>query len=233
MAAPKFKLGEMLIQAGLIDQNQLMHALERQKMWGGKLGSNLVYLGFVKEEQLMTFLSQKLMIASVTLSNYNVSPEVLKTLSLEQAEKYCVLPLALEGKSLSLAMTDPSDLTAISELQFACGKTIKPFVALEGSIKNAINRYYRSVEPVKEPEMPAFTPIEVVRASTEMVLTHMDPPPAKAAPAAGPPPPAEVKAKTAGFPTEAVLRATVKLLIRKGIITYEELKEEVKKEEGH
>lgn len=233
MAQPKFRLGEILIQAGIIDQNQLMHALERQKMWGGKLGSNLVYMGYVKEEQLMDFLSQKLMIPSVNLSKVNISPEVLKILSLEQVEKYCVLPLAIEGKSLSLAMADPSDLTAVSELQFATSKTIKPYVALENSVKDAINRYYRAVETVKEPEMPVFTPIEVVKADTEMVLTHIDPPKAKVSPPPTSPPATEAKTKAPGFPTEAVLRATVKLLIRKGIINYEELKEEVKKEEGH
>lgn len=233
MAQPKFKLGEMLIQAGIIDQNQLMHALERQKMWGGKLGSNLVLLGFVQEEQLMSFLSEKLMIAAVNLNKVAVSPEALKVLSLEQAEKYCVLPFEVKGKNLSLAMADPSDLSTVSELQFATNMTINPYVALEKTIREAINRYYRSVETAQEPETPALSPIEVVRTESEMVLTHIETPKTPTQPTAPPSISAEPKAKTSTFPTEAVLRATVKILIRKGIITYEELKEEVKKEEGH
>jgi type IV pilus assembly protein PilB len=232
MVQTKFKLGEMLIQAGIIDQNQLMHALERQRMWGGKLGSNLVQLGFVKEEQLMDFLSQKLMIPGVSLSKITVPPEVLKILSLEQVEKFCVLPLEIKGKTLSLAMADPADLQTLSALQFATGLTIKPFVALETSIREATNRYYRGVETQKVTMMPELSPIEVIKSDTEMVLTHIEPPKTPPPPSTAPAPPAEVKSKSSPFPTEAVLRAAVKLLIRKGIITYEELKEEVKKEEG-
>ena len=103
-------------------------------------------------------------------------------------------------------------------------------MALETSIKKAIYRYYHTLEVPQESAPPEIAPIEVIESDTEMILTHIDHKP-PLSPSATPPTEAN-QPRTSEFPTEAVLKAAVKILIRKGVITYEELKEEVKKEEG-
>jgi hypothetical protein len=150
------KLGDMLKEAGLIDEFQLETALSHQRNWGGKLGAVLISLAFVKEEDLSRVIAQKLQIPYINLFKPEVPSEVFKLIKPETAKKYLVLPVKKEGTALVLAMLDPYDIEAMDEIRFITGCTIKPSLVLESEIKDAIRKYYDGETVVRKPELSPF-----------------------------------------------------------------------------
>src|SRR5688572_10071622 len=101
-------------------------------IYGGRLGTNLVELDYITEEFLSQFLASKLRLPCVRPQEMeNVAPEVLALVDAQTAQKYQVIPLKREKKSLEIAMLDPTDLKALDELAFKTGCLIKPKVAAE------------------------------------------------------------------------------------------------------
>jgi hypothetical protein len=140
------KIGEMLVEAGLITTAQLQEALRHQRITGGRMGSNLVALGFVSEDLLMDFLAQKTGVPRLDLKNLDVPPNVLQRIPKRLADQLNVLPISIkEPKSLVLAMTDPSDLNAVDSARFASGMNIEPVVASYSSLKQAIAEQYKKL----------------------------------------------------------------------------------------
>jgi hypothetical protein len=140
------KIGEMLVEAGLISPAQLQDALRHQRITGGRMGSNLVALGFVSEDLLMDFLAQKTGVPRLDLKNLDVPINVLQRIPKRLADQLNVLPVSIkEPKSLVLAMTDPSDLNAVDSARFASGMNIEPVVASYSSLKQAISEQYRKL----------------------------------------------------------------------------------------
>jgi hypothetical protein len=140
------KIGEMLVEAGLITQAQLQEALRHQRITGGRMGSNLVALGFVSEDLLMDFLAQKTGVPRLDLKNLDIPVHVLQRIPKRLADQLVVLPVALkEPKSLVLAMTDPSDLNAVDSARFASGLNIEPVVASHSALKQAIGEQYKKL----------------------------------------------------------------------------------------
>ncbi len=149
---PKRKrIGEILLEAGLINEDQLTAALSSQKTWGGRLGSTLVRMGFVKEEDILRCLSAQLRLPSVDFRKVRISPRAVAAIPQRIAEKYHVMPVAVKEelgkKSVILAMADPTNLDAIAEIEFQTGVNVRPVVATESSIARAIDYYYRKVGP--------------------------------------------------------------------------------------
>jgi MshEN domain len=140
--AKKQKLGDMLIDAGLIDDFQLRSALSHQRNWGGKLGTILIDLAFVREDELARVISEKLSIPYVNLFEPEVPEAVFKLIKPDVAKKYVVMPVRQEGKALVLAMLDPLDMEAIDDIRFITGLAIRPALALESEILDAIRKYY-------------------------------------------------------------------------------------------
>lgn len=136
------KLGELLKDAGVIDDFQLQSALAHQRNWGGKLGTVLVELEFAQEEDVAKVIAQKLRIPYVDLFDPGIPKQILKLIKPELAKKYVVMPVKKEGSSLVVAMSDPLDIAVMDELRFIAGITIRPALALESEIKQAIRKYY-------------------------------------------------------------------------------------------
>lgn len=147
------RLGEMLIEAGLVDDMQLAVALGQQKQWGGKLGSELVRLGFIAERELALILQEQMGIKWISLFDREIPPEALKAVPYKYAVKYLVMPVDYDGKTITLATTNPTDLNAIDTLTFVLGKRIEPVMALESDINRAIARHYRPGVEVVEKEI--------------------------------------------------------------------------------
>jgi hypothetical protein len=140
------KIGEMLVEAGLITPAQLQEALRHQRITGGRMGSNLVALGFVSEDLLMDFLAQKTGVPRVDPRNLDIPANVLQRIPKRLADQLNVLPVSIkEPKSLVLAMTDPSDLNAVDSARFASGMNIEPVVASYSALKQAIAEQYRKL----------------------------------------------------------------------------------------
>jgi hypothetical protein len=137
------KLGEMLIEAGLLTPVQLVEALKNQVNYGGRLGTNLIDMGFLEEEDLDRFLSKKLGLPCATDEQLrSVSPDIIALFPKELVEKYSVIPLRRENKRLTLAMLDPSDLSVMDEISFVTGYFIIPMVAPELRLLMALEKYY-------------------------------------------------------------------------------------------
>jgi hypothetical protein len=140
------KLGDMLKEAGLIDDFQLQSALSHQRNWGGKLGSILIELEFVREEDLARVMSDILRIPYINLFEPAIPEAVIKLIKGDIAKKHHVVPVKKEGSSLILAMFDPLDIEAMDEIRFITGLTIKPSLAMGSEIKDAIRKYYDGEE---------------------------------------------------------------------------------------
>ena len=137
------KLGELLINEGIITQDQLDEALKCHVIFGVKLGSSLIELGFVREDVLLDLLSKKLGVPSVTHEAlFNVPSDVIARLSPAVASKFRVVPVKLDHKRLHVAMSDPTDLKAQEELSFITGHIIVPNIAPELQILYALEKYY-------------------------------------------------------------------------------------------
>ena len=138
------KLGELLLQEHIITPEQLDEALNNQTLFGIKLGSSLIEMGVISDEQLCHFLSSKLGVPAVTPRTMtSVPPEVLAQIPAELASKFRVIPIRIEGKKLSVAMSDPTDFKASDELAFATGFIILPHIAPDVRITSALSRYYK------------------------------------------------------------------------------------------
>ncbi|HJV48811.1 MAG TPA: hypothetical protein VJ549_06020 [Geothrix sp.] len=147
MQQPIKRLGEMLVEGGLITPTQLQSAITHQKIARGRLGSNLVALGYISEEVLMDFLSHQTGVPQMDVRNIEVPPQILKLVPHRLADQFTVLPVATkEPKSLVLAMSDPSDLNAIDSARFASGLHIEPVVASHSGLRKAISDLYRRLE---------------------------------------------------------------------------------------
>ena len=118
----KIKLGEVLVQAGLIDDSQLEAAVGEQSRWGNRLGETLVQLGYVTEPELVRTLSRHYGIPGVHLEGKQIEPDVLALLPVEVAEEYRCLPLFKKrvsgGELLYLGMAHPEDLRAVDDVSF-------------------------------------------------------------------------------------------------------------------
>jgi hypothetical protein len=137
------RLGELLMKENLITLDQLDDALVKHAMYGIKLGSSLVEMGYVEEDRLSQLLSQKLGVQRVGSKEiYCAEPEAVKKLTKEQAARYRVIPFRLEQNYLSIAMSDPTNIISIQELEFITGLLIKVYIAPDILISKALSKLY-------------------------------------------------------------------------------------------
>jgi siroheme synthase len=137
------KLGELLINEGVITQVQLDEALKCHIIFGIKLGSSLIELGFIQEDVLLNLLSRKLKVPPVSHAELSAVPsDVIARLSPAVAEKFRVIPIRLENRRLHVAMSDPTDFKAQEELSFITGNIIVPNIAPDIQIFYALEKYY-------------------------------------------------------------------------------------------
>jgi len=140
--AAGLKIGELLVKEGLITKEALDKALVEQKQSGFRVGYNLVKLGFINEVELTRMLARQFRMPAVDLSNFEVDPRIAKLIPAELAQRHLVLPLKREGRTLTVAMADPSDLGVIDDLKFITRYDIFPVIAGEYTLRNSVDKYY-------------------------------------------------------------------------------------------
>lgn len=137
------KLGELLLKENLITVDQLDDALVKHAMYGIKLGSSLVEMGYVEEDRLSQLLSEKLGVQRVGSKEVLCAErEAVKKLTKEQAARYRVIPFRLERKYLSVAMSDPTNIMSIQEIEFITGLLIKVYIAPDILVSKALAKLY-------------------------------------------------------------------------------------------
>jgi hypothetical protein len=139
------RIGELLIQEGLITPAQLQAALTAQQIFGGRLGTNLVEHGFVNEVDLARLLAKQLGIRMVEPHELaELDPKVAKLIPPEVATKYSIVPFRHDAVKdrLAIAIADPTNLQKVDEIQFVLGKRIDLFICPEIMLAFALEKYY-------------------------------------------------------------------------------------------
>jgi hypothetical protein len=252
------KLGEMLVEAGVLTEQGLRAALNEQRRWGGTLGSKLVEMKLVPEAELVRVLSLQLSLPTIDLETMpTVAPEIIALVDTELAHEHYLLPFAQPMKFLDVAMADPTNLGVLDELRIRTQLNIRPYLAGPRMIERALARYYpRGFARMHRPDLavplveghdvmdaPAPIPTGIQdafpRQRPRQTSSPFAPPPP--IPAAGGPPPlstrdAEIDALQDRISRlealiqrdEEVLRKLLALLVEKRVATREEILERIK-----
>ncbi len=146
----KIRLGERLVEAGLLTQTQLDLALREQKRTGKYLGEILSDLGFVQQEVIADFLAREARVKVIKLENLSIDKEVLKLIPFEVAKRLQAIPIKKEGNVVTVAMADPFNVSAIDSLEQITGLKINVVTATQREILNAIDLHYTKSESVEE-----------------------------------------------------------------------------------
>jgi len=149
-AAKTPRIGDLLLREGLITQEQLSKALQEQRQSGTRVGYNLVKLGFVKETDLTRMLARQHKMPAVDLSKFQVDSRIAKLIPGELALKHNVLPLKRDGRTLTVAMSDPATMSVLDDIKFITRLDIFPVIAGEFTLRNAIEKFYSSGEAQME-----------------------------------------------------------------------------------
>jgi type IV pilus assembly protein PilB len=144
------RLGEMLVKERLITSDQLREAVAYQKQHGGRLGSVMIKLGLVNDDEITGVLSRQYGVPSINLKYYEVDPSVIRLIPQDTALRYQVVPLSRVGSTLTIAMTDPTNVFAMDDIKFMTGFNIEPVVAPESAVNEAISKFYGEAQSVEE-----------------------------------------------------------------------------------
>jgi hypothetical protein len=145
---PQGRLGELLVERGLITNEQLRVGLERQSRFGGRIGSILVKLGFIAEEELLRFLSMFYDVPQVDLRYAEINLQAVRLLPAELAREFLVLPIKFVGRPpdasvLIVATPDPTNFDAIDKVRQIVGCQVEPFVCSFGMFERYFHEVYR------------------------------------------------------------------------------------------
>ena len=135
----KKRLGELLVEIGLLDEEGLARALGEQRSKRGKIGEVIVSLGLASEQEIAQALSLQLGIPMIDLKNTPVEPQAIELIQEKVARKHLIIPVAIDHRDLQIAMADPLSFEAFEDVRFASGFTIKPFIAPKSDILWAID----------------------------------------------------------------------------------------------
>ncbi|HUH12109.1 MAG TPA: hypothetical protein VMK65_03330, partial [Longimicrobiales bacterium] len=136
------RLGDLLVREGIISAEQLNNALADARTNSSRLGYSLIKLGFVAEDVLTRMLAKQYHVPAVDLDRVTVDPKILKLVPGDLAMKHQVLPLRRVGRTLTLAMANPTDASAIDNLKFVTRHDIEPVVVGEYTLRKHLERYY-------------------------------------------------------------------------------------------
>ena len=244
------KLGEMLLEAGVIDETGLRAALVEQRRWGGHLGRVLIEMKTITEEQLVSILSRQLGIPVVEVDKLAIPQAVIDLVPGDLAEQFSMIPFAQPMKFLDVAMSDPTNLGIIDELRIRTQLNVRPYLAGPRTIERAVAKYYgrgimatsstRNASLDLEPD--PSKPMEVIRGGTH--------PPPFGTPSPGGPQPIDLSLPTPPRNNrdaeisslqdrisklealvqrdEDVLRKVLALLVEKGVASREEILERLR-----
>jgi type IV pilus assembly protein PilB len=140
----KDRIGEMLLRAGVIDEEQLIKATDfaRNQEDHTRVSTALIKLEILEEDDLLEFLSRHLGLATVSLDEIDIDPDTVKLVSPATAQKYMAIPYAQVNSTLHVAMADPTDLNAIDDIKFITDLSVEVSIATESEIKKSLDNLY-------------------------------------------------------------------------------------------
>ena len=166
------RIGDLLVREGLISRDQLLRALEDARNNGTRIGYSLVKLGFISEEELTRTLARQYRVPAVDLNRVTIDPKIVRLVPGDLARKHLVLPLRRVGRTLTVAMANPTDVGAIDDLKFITRLDIEPVVVGEYTLRRHLEKYYEAGdERLQEilDEIESDEEVEVVEERDEEV----------------------------------------------------------------
>ena len=151
----KIRIGDVLVAAGAITEEQLQEGLAKQKETGRKLGNALVDLGFISNDMLITVLTTQLGIDYIELKGAKIEEKVIHMVPENMVTKYQAIPIEIDPDNpniLKVAMADPMDIMAMDDIGLVTNLQVEPMLASEEGIRNAINKYYGSAQAMEAAE---------------------------------------------------------------------------------
>jgi type IV pilus assembly protein PilB len=166
------RIGDLLVAEKHVTTEQLGRALKQQEVNGRKLGDNLIQMGLVSSGQVGPMLSRQYGVPWINLARFEIDSSVTGLITAETAEKYRVVPLSRTGATLTIAMTDPTNVSAMNDIKFSTGCNLEPVVATESAMLAAIGKYYPAAPQAAAPggrSMPAIAShrLEALQATLE------------------------------------------------------------------
>ncbi|MCE5336839.1 MAG: Flp pilus assembly complex ATPase component TadA, partial [Desulfobacteraceae bacterium] len=170
------KIGELLVQEGLLNEEQLARALEEQHQTGERIGASLIKLGFIGEDTLVEFIAKQFQVPQVNISKLNISKDVIGLIPLEIAQKYQAVPFGLMGNTLHVAMSDPGNLFIIDDMRFLTRKNIQVHVASDNVIKRVISQLYAGGDSLDDVlgMLKEEVDVDLVQSTDEMDLSFLE-----------------------------------------------------------
>jgi len=172
-------LGEMLLEAGLLTEEQLRQALGDHKKFGLKLGQFLVHQGIGSESEIVDLISRQLKVAKYRPDKYPVDLGLSKIIPADIAQKYQVVPLRKKGQLLVIAMTDPLDIKAMDTIEVLANTEVEPVICTEqelnqmfGSLYGAYSDIDGVLESIEQVQYDTDTEIETTIEDVEVSSLH-------------------------------------------------------------
>ncbi len=173
------RLGEILVRAGTVTQQQVADALALQSEQGGRLGNLLVEMGHLSEATLLELLAQHFGVPAIHLEDLDIEPAVIQIVPAELARKYTILPISKAAARLTLAMVDPTNVFALDDVKFMTGYSVEPVIAGEEDLRGAIDRFYGTTHAVElkrvmdDLQDEVIADLEVLEDDEELDLEQM------------------------------------------------------------
>ncbi len=152
------RIGEVLLQRGVIARKDLDKALAYQQEHGGLIGQILIKLGFTTEEEVALALTAQYGFPYLPLDNYEIDSGLTGIVPEPMARQYCLIPIDRIGNALTLAMADPSNVKAIEEIEVLTKCVVQAFVSTPSDIGKAIEKYYKKASAPAPGAPPAAAP---------------------------------------------------------------------------
>jgi type IV pilus assembly protein PilB len=143
-AATGDRLGQVLVHEGLLTREQLAQGLAEARAQKLRLGYALVKLGLIAEVEITKVLARQYRMPAVDLTNFQVDPKIVRLIPAEMAVKNVVLPLKREGRTLTVAMADPTDIGLLEDLKFITRYDLFPVIAGESTLRGLIEKHYEN-----------------------------------------------------------------------------------------
>ncbi len=162
-------IGDALIRAGVISEEQLKVFMQPENSKSEPLGKVLIEKGIISEEELLKTIEKELKVRRISLADYHFDAETVGLITADMARRHLVIPLQRKGHQLVLAMADPLNLSAIDDVAMVTGEDVYPVLAAESEVLSAINLHYAihgeaGTGRVEEKEAPA----EKIRPENEL-----------------------------------------------------------------
>ncbi len=170
------KIGELLVQEGLVTIEQLNRALDEQRHAGERIGAALIKLGMIDEDTLLEFIAKQFHCPQVNISKLNTPKEVLSLIPLDIMQKYQAVPFGIMGNTLHVAMADPGNLFVIDDIRFLTRKNIQVHVASDSIIKKIIGQQHSEEESLDDVlgMLKEDLDLDLVQATEEMDLSSLE-----------------------------------------------------------